>query len=68
MEYFVVYMDDYADNGGFGLESFESKEDAIAFIEQRMAQDCDRKLPNYTLIEGKILPLKAVEVVTKIQA
>jgi hypothetical protein len=67
MKYFVYYNDDYPDNGGIGIADFDTKENAIAFIEGRMKGDNDRYLNCYTLIYGDELKLKAVEVVSKIE-
>ena len=68
MKYFVEYNDDYADNGGIGLEQFDEKQQALEFVEKRMKQDSSRTLSNYTLIKGEDIQMKAVEVVTKIEA
>ena len=68
MKYFVEYNDDYADNGGVGVEQFDEKKEALEFIEKRMEQDSSRTLSNYTLIRGEVIQMKAVEVVTKIEA
>lgn len=66
MNYYVYYYDDYPENGGVGLEVFEEKDKALQFIENRLKQDCERKLEGYKLLYGKELKLKAVETVTKI--
>ena len=59
---FVYYSDDYYDNGGIGLEEFNSRVDAEEFIAKRMAADSDRTLDMYTVIEGLYLEPRAVEV------
>jgi hypothetical protein len=63
MNYYVYYYDDYAENGGIGLEVFEEKDEALQFIEDRMKQDRGRKLEDYKLLYGRELKLKAVETV-----
>jgi hypothetical protein len=66
LKYFVEYNDDYYENGGHGVEIFETKQIALDFIENRISKDINRKLDNYTLIYGQIIELKSVNVVTKI--
>ena len=68
MKYFVFYDDDYPDNDGVGLVCYEKKEDALAFVTGRMAQNTKRCLNDYTLIHGDTMPMKAVNVITKIEA
>lgn len=67
MKYFVEYSDDYADNGGQGVDMFDTKQEALDFIQKRITERSS-KLSCYTLIYGKILELKSVDVVTKIEA
>lgn len=38
VRYFVYYCDDYADNGGVGFEGFETREDALKFINGRVVE------------------------------
>ena len=68
LKYFIEYNDDYADNGGVGIEQFDDKNKALEFVETRMKQNSTRKLSDYTLIKGEVIPMKAVEVVLKIEA
>jgi len=68
MKYFVYYNDDWADNDGRGMEELKEKDKAIEFVEMRIKQGSKRKLSDYTLIYGETAPMKAVEVVTKIEA
>lgn len=58
--------DDYPENGGVVLGVFKKKDEALQFIENRLKQDCERKLEDYKLLYCKELKLKAVETVTKI--
>jgi hypothetical protein len=67
-KYFVYYADDYYDNGGVGLETFDTKADALAFIERRLRLNEEPSLDRYTLIEGEQLELRPVETVTKLTA
>jgi len=67
MKYFVLYEDDYCENGGHGWKNFPTKEEALRYIEMRIARS-GRDLDDYTLIEGKELTLRLVEVITKITA
>jgi hypothetical protein len=67
-KYFVYYADDYYDNGGVGLEKFDIKAEALAFIERRLKLHQEPRLDKYTLIEGEQLELKPVETVTKLTA
>ncbi len=62
--FYVYFDDDYAINGGIELKSFSSISQAFKFIEKRMKEK-NSYLNNYTLIEGKQIPLKAA--ITKIQ-
>jgi len=68
MSFFVYYDDDYADNGGRGLERFENRATAEAFITKRIGADPDeRSIENYKVIEGEELGFGIVEVVKKIK-
>jgi hypothetical protein len=65
-KYFVYYSDDYDE---WGLEEFEHEADAIHFIEDRIKESSEyrvRTLENYTLIEGRMKPLKTIEITTRI--
>ena len=70
MKYYVYYSDDFWEMGGVGFESFESKSDALMFVQMRYDDSAGgsgkASLDNYILIEGKRLELSAAEVVTKI--
>lgn len=63
----VYWNDDYDDNGGIGLESFDDQEQALFFITTRMALDGKRTLENYTYIVGKIIQLEAAKRITEIR-
>ena len=70
MNYFVYWNDDYCDNGGMGLEKFDSESDALSFIEGRMANISrlrDADVSNYTLIRGTEVELEPVETVIKVR-
>jgi hypothetical protein len=67
-KYFVYYADDYYDNGGVGLEKFDTMPEALEFIERRLRLNEEPSLDEYTLIEGEQLELKPVETVTKLTA
>jgi hypothetical protein len=65
-KYFVYHNDGYYDDGGVGIEDFNTQDNALTFIESRMRADPQRHLNNYLLVEGKVLVLKPVEVITKL--
>lgn len=66
-QWFVFYYDDNCDMGGIGLEQFDTQQTALEFIESRMRlKHHDATLSDYTLIEGKSLPLVAVQQITKV--
>lgn len=67
MKVFVFYSDDYEDNGGVGLEEFDSISGAEAFIIQRMSSDKERELRNYRVIVGREWKICPVTVVTKFE-
>ncbi len=62
-QYFVYYDYDYDEMGGKGLERFETEEQALDFIQQRIKGD---SMAGFTLIKGEQQKLIAVEKVTKI--
>lgn len=64
--YFVYYSYDYDAMGGVGLESFETSEAALTFIEARMRDKYLEGFAGFTLIEGKQKKLITVETITKI--
>lgn len=73
MTHFVVYNDDYSDMGGEGITKFEntpgqpsSLNQALEFIGTRIRDtrgSRPRKLSDYTLIEGKEIPLETATVI-----
>lgn len=67
-KFFVYYNYDYYESGGVGFESFPTKADALAFINERHRLSSESKITDWTLIEGRELPLSAVERVTEITA
>ena len=66
MKYFVFHSDGYADNGGVGLEEFDSIDAACDFISSRTKDDHTRTISDYTLIKGVEVPLKTETVITKV--
>ena len=68
-KWFVFFDDGYPEDGFVGMASFEHKEKAIEFIEQRIKANAyaDTNLSMYTLIYGKEIQMEAVEKVTKIR-
>ena len=66
-KWYVFFNDGYPEDGFVGMDSFEHKEKAIEFIEQRIKQNAYADLSMYTLIYGKEIQMKAVEKVTKIR-
>lgn len=68
MKYFVYYEDDYPGNGGIGMKAFGIPEDATGFIEERLAQDPNkRKITDYTVIYGRELAIEAIEIAIKVR-
>ena len=66
-KWFVYYSDDHPDNGGEGFESFDSEQEALAFIENRMLENgLESPIDCYTLVCGVHKKLKAVQQVTRI--
>jgi hypothetical protein len=69
MKYYVSYDDDYDNNGGVGLSEFDGVPQALAFIEERMSVKGSRgekTLSNYTLIQGRVLTVEPIKVITKL--
>jgi hypothetical protein len=66
--FFVYYDYDYHENGGVGFESFPTKTEALAFINERHRLSSESKITDWTLIEGRELQLSAVERITEITA
>ncbi len=65
--YCVLYDYDYYDNGGVGWKFFEDSTSALVWIANVIEHNPgDAALSDFQLFEGKGLPLKAVEVATKI--
>ena len=67
MKTFVYYEDDYPDNGGIGLEQFDSIGGAEAFIIQRMKSGDKRELGHYRVIVGREWKICPVTVVTRFE-
>ena len=75
LRHHVFYHDGYEDSGDVGKESFESEDEALSFIDQRLSCLDKRDLPrtsedferNYTYVVGDIKQLAGVEVVTKVK-
>lgn len=71
MKHYVFFNDDYANCGGIGLKEYETKQEAIKFIEKRLELNLDgpfeRSINNYTVIYGKKAVLETVSVATKVK-
>lgn len=69
MPLFVYYEDDYADNGGMGLQEFDNVQEAQAFIEKRLGFDGCRKktIDDYKVIEGRRLKVEPKVVVKSVR-
>ena len=69
MTWFVVYNDDYPDNGGVGCRSFGNSKAALNYIDDRISSVKSENtiLASYTLIEGKIHEIEPAETVVKMQ-
>jgi hypothetical protein len=66
-KYFVIYNDGYYDNGDVGWTSFDTLDDAVKFIEDRLSKAADPSLDNYTVIEGWCRKIEVVEVVRAVK-
>ena len=66
MQVFVYYHDDYADNGGVGIERFASRDEAASFITQRLARVQNPDTKRYTVIEGRVLTVNPVTFATRV--
>lgn len=64
--FYVYFSDDYADNGGVGLDSFELEDQAISFIEKRISKN-ECSLNCYTLIYGYEIKLKSKEKILSVE-
>jgi hypothetical protein len=65
--YFVYREDELCENGGIGLEAFSSTDDALEYIQQRLAEPhTQRTVENYRLIRGEELTLYPIEVTTRV--
>jgi hypothetical protein len=66
---YVYHEDDYYDNGGVGLEKFETRQLAADWITERMKLQAQRVaggVARYTVIDGTelhIVPKRVVEVI-----
>jgi hypothetical protein len=67
MKYFVFYSDDYYENGGVGFCEFDKKVDVLSFIEGRMKSVEHPDIKDYSVIEGRRLPIEVAEVVTRVK-
>lgn len=66
-KYLVYYQDGWPDDGGSGLEIFDTAEQAQNFIDTRMRQDPNRELDNYRVfIVKREVEVVAVEKVTAV--
>ena len=66
MQWFVYYHDDFFDNGGVGFMTFDSKQDAVKFIEERLGRADLPDIANYTVVCGDVMPIHVVERISRI--
>jgi hypothetical protein len=68
-KFFLFYSYDYAENGGVGFDQFDTKQEALQFINDvlKVTKD-DVPLGAWRLIEGRELSLRTVERITEITA
>ena len=62
MKWYVYYHEDYETRG---LQSFETEQEALKWIEDRNVGG-GLNLNNYTVIHGEIMELAAKEVATRV--
>ena len=62
----VYYQDGYAGDGDEGLQVFESTEEAVEWIEERLTADHEREISNYRVFRGQELTIKVIEKVVGI--
>lgn len=67
MKLFIYFNDGYHSDGDVGLKICQTREEVEEFITERIRQNPKRTLAMYTVIEGKELIAKPIEVITKIQ-
>ena len=68
MKFFLFYDYDYHENGGVGFESFDTKQEALQFINDRL-KTTDESVPlsAWKLIRGQQLDLEVVERITEVK-
>jgi hypothetical protein len=68
-KFFLFYDYDYYENGGVGFKQFDTKQEALQFINDvlKVTKD-DVPLSAWRLIEGRELSLRTVERITEITA
>jgi hypothetical protein len=68
MKFFLFYDYDYYENGGVGFESFDTKQEALQFINDRL-KTTDESVPlsAWKLIKGQQLDLEVVERITEVK-
>ena len=68
MKFFLFYDYDYCENGGVGFESFDTKQEALQFINDRL-KTTDEFVPlsAWKLIKGQQLNLEVVERITEVK-
>jgi hypothetical protein len=68
-KFFLFYSYDYDELGGVGFEQFDTKKEALQFINDvlKVTKD-DVPLSAWRLIEGRELSLRTVERITEITA
>ncbi len=67
--FYVFWEDDYYEEGGVGFEGFDTVEEALEFIQERIKKSDNIKidLNRYKLICGKQLLLAVKEIASKIE-
>ena len=68
MKFFLFYHYDYYENGGVGFESFDTKQEALQFINDRLKTTNESvPLSAWKLIKGQQLDLEVVERITEVK-
>ena len=66
MKFYVYYEDGYYDCGGVGFAIFDSKHEAMDFINERHLASKHQNTAHYRLFAGREIKLKGIEVVTRL--
>ena len=70
MKFFLYYNYDSYELGGVGFESFDTKQEALQFINNILSKTVGESVPlsSWILIRGQEINLKAVERITEVTA